>query len=123
MSSSIASNSAFLYLNNNSEKTMFDCIEIKKTKCEYVITFKSGIKSGTKLGNSLTIMHFTDSHKVLDYIEDVIELLQYDKDANSYATIDISVPGFPIVALSKDDNNTMSLVLRVIRNWCNYHDI
>lgn len=99
---------ASFYLNKNGEKSSYDQIKITANEEGFTTCFYDN--------KSKTMQETGDLCWVLCYVRDILYLLQNDVDQNSYASLDIMIPGYPIVCL---DISTLQqdLVLRVLDRW------
>jgi hypothetical protein len=116
-----------IYLNKNVAKTSFDRILIRSNKnCDhadpndtnaFTAFFKGDVTNDTVRTKVPDEVSLADSHDVLDYVEDIMDLLMADADNPPYACADVMIPGYPVVAL-KPNNESKALLIRVLRSWC-----
>ncbi len=111
--------SVLLYLNRAQDKIRFDRIQIQSvcnSEASFKVTYLADVTTETIKTTNPCTLTFDNRHDLLDYIEDVLDLLIQDKDSTPFMSIDVMIPAHPTVALKagKDD----SLLLSVLRSWC-----
>lgn len=109
-----------LYLNKNTDKTVFDHIVIYKKDSEdngFTVYYKPDVTRETKKYTTPIIVCMKTHHDVLDYLEDVMDMLYYDADSTPYTSIDLLIPAYPVVGLKPNMTCIKDLVLRVVRGW------
>jgi hypothetical protein len=105
-------------MNKNKEKTVFDRITIQKNYCDsFTILYKTDVTNDTCANKVPLRIDMEDRHDLLDYLEDVMDLLYFDIDRDACPVADIVVPGYPIVALSTRNSYTKNLIIRIVRSW------
>lgn len=114
-------NTATFYLNKDSAKTFYDLIKIHKQEDgSFNVSYQTNVSDKTEKTKQAEVVSIEDSHSLLDYIEDVIDLIQADKDMQPYISIDVSIPAFPIISLLVKDSDYKGLIFRVLRTWCKF---
>ena len=108
--------SATFYLNRAQDKIQFDRIVIRKNQDTFTVTYLSDVTKDTIATANPSTLILDDHHDVLDYMEDILDLLIQDKDNTPFRSIDVMVAGYPVVALNARMDD--SLILRVLRSWC-----
>ena len=116
---------ATFYLNRAQDKIRFDKIVIRKSPtCAYSedkfsVTYIDNVTNDTMNTAKSCKFSLADSHAVLDYMEEILDLIIQDNDATQFHSMDVMIEGYPIVALKAGDDD--SLLLRVLRSWCKRH--
>ncbi len=108
--------SLVLIINRDATKECYDKIAISRTTDSFTITFVEKITNGKHAAKE--VLDKQDRHDVLDYIEDVLDLLNMDNDANPHVSSDVLIPTHPIVSLNHKNYEARALMLRLVRSWC-----
>ncbi len=108
--------SATFYLNRAQDKIQFDRIVIRKSQDKFTANYFSDMTKNTLNTVAPFTLSFDNHHDVLDYMEDILDLLIHDWDNTPFHSMDVMIAGYPIVALKPDMDD--SLILRVMRSWC-----
>ncbi len=120
MSRSLSSSTAVFFLNRNVQKTNYDKIILRKHRSEdetqFNVQYMCNVTNDTLAATKSTNLTLNDSHEVLDYMEDILDLLIQDKDSEPFMGIDVMIPGYPIVGLKAGVDD--KVLIRVLRNWC-----
>lgn len=112
------SSAIYLYVNHSAEKTEFDRIAIyKRADDKFTVYFKPDCTRNTVKNKTPTVRVMEDRHDLLDYIEDMMDLLINDVDTPTFTSIDVAIPCMPIVALHPKNPTAKSILLRSIRSW------
>ncbi len=108
-----------LCINKDDTKTEYDCMAISKDfeNNLFEVAYNADFKVGT-IKYPKTVMTKRTHHDVLEYLQDCLDLLFADADKNPYHSIDLLIPGRPVVSLDTKAAGTAPLLLRTIRNWC-----
>jgi hypothetical protein len=104
--------STFLFLNRNTEKTSYDRMTVRKEDMQVhvnYIDYYSDDKKG--IHTTYSIMDF------YQYINNILDFLQTDKDDTPFTTMDVMIPGYPVVAMDFRDNFVRDLILRTLYCW------
>ncbi len=108
----------YLYVNHSLEKTKFDRIVIyKRNDGKFTVYYKSDCTKETVKNKTSTVRVMEDHHDLLDYVEDMMDLLMNDVDTPGFANIDVAIPCMPVVALHPKNYAVKSVLLRSIRSW------
>jgi hypothetical protein len=110
--------SATFYLNRAQDKIRFDKIVIRKSidgEDKFSVTYISDVTKDTLADAASYKFSIADSHALLDYMEEILDLLIQDKDTPPFCSMDVMLPGYPVVALKAGADD--SLLLRVLRSW------
>lgn len=111
----------YLYLNRSVDKVTFDFIKIRNadtnadTNC-YTLEYRPEVTKSKIASARADVLNFKAHHDLLDYLEDMLDLVLSDSDTHPYVSIDVMIPGFPIVCL-KPDIHTRELIIRSVRTW------
>jgi hypothetical protein len=107
-----------LILNKDASKAVFDRIAIYKEDGDtYTVYYKPDVTDDTHKEKIPHVIPLDSRDKVLDYIENVLDLLHADIDNNPHHSIDVMVPGFPIVAMSSTVLSNKDLLDRLAYFW------
>jgi hypothetical protein len=110
--------SIILSINKNENKTDHDRIMISKEYDGIKISTLDDVTEGVKSIRIPYTITVENHHDLLDYIEDCLDLLHADMDTTPHHSIDVMIPGRPVVCLNPKDNDTKFLLIRVVRTWC-----
>jgi hypothetical protein len=114
----MSSNRVTLFVNHAADKIKYDRIALyKRSDCKYTVYFKPDCTKETQDATTPIVLVKDDHHDLLDYVEDVLDLMMNDNDRDSFGSIDVMIPGMPIVALHPKNLATKPLLLRAIRSW------
>ncbi len=112
------SSSVVLYVNRDAKKSMFDFIAIqKRDDGKFTINYKGDCTNENVDGMKSTVRIMDHRHDLLDYVEDMMDLLLSDVDTPSFASMDVSIACLPLVSLDPKNAGTKHLLLRSIRSW------
>lgn len=111
------SNRIVLFVNHVADKTKFDRIAIHKNDGKFTISYIGETTMKTLIEKTPVILDKDSHHDVLDYVEDVLDLMMNDIDVNPYASIDVCIPCIPIVALHPKNSAVKNILMRAIRTW------
>jgi hypothetical protein len=107
-----------LILNKNASKDVFDRIAIyKKSNDTYTVYYKSDVTNDTYTEKTPQVIVLDSRDRVLDYIANFVDLLHADIDTTPHHSIDVMVPGFPVVALSTTVRSNKDLLDRLVYFW------
>lgn len=109
--------STILFLNRSLNKSNFDTISIRYAENCFTAHYRTDVTKETAKSKKPDVLHFETHHDLLDYLEDTVDLVMSDADASPYSSIDLLVPGFPVVCL-KPNNHTKTLLICAVRIWC-----
>jgi hypothetical protein len=104
--------STYLYLNRNLQKTSCDRITVRKNGPQVSVCYMDGSddnKKGTH--TTYSIMDF------YQYMNNLLDFLQVDTDAAAFQSLDVLIPGYPVVCLDFRDNRARELLLRTLYSW------
>jgi hypothetical protein len=102
------------FLNRDSTKSSFDFIKIYKEEDSFRAIYKDSVTLQTYKAADSFAFEMADYHDVLDYLEDVMDLLDADMDVTPFYSIDLFVPGYPIVSLPFYNKDVL---LSTVRTW------
>ncbi len=114
-----SSNTLYLYINHNVEKTKFDRIAISKQADEqYTVHYKGDCTTETVGDVKVMVRVMENHHDLLDYVEDMMDLLLHDIDTSTvFTSIDVIIPCVPVVAVNPKCDAIKQILLRNIRSW------
>ena len=111
-------NRVVLFVNHNAEKTVFDRIGIYlRNDGKFTVYFKADCTISTQTEKTPTVLVHESHHDLLDYLEDMLDLMMNDCDTPSCPSIDVMIPHMPVVALNPKNYETKSILLRAMRSW------
>ena len=104
--------STFLFLNRNAQKTSYDRITIRKEGMQVHVNYIDDYNAEKKgIHTTYSIMDF------YQYINNILDFLQTDKDAFPFTTMEVMIPGYPVVTMDFRDNSTRELLMRSLYCW------
>ncbi len=113
----VSTMAAFLYLNKNAKKSLYDSISFAKTAEGFAVVYRTdqGV-DGEFLTHHTNSTQFDTSHELMEYLELTLDLLIADADNQPYDSIDLILRGFPIVNLKPTERNKV-LILKTFKFW------
>ncbi len=109
-----------LCINKDDTKVDFDRIAIYCKGDSFTTYYKADVTIDTVSNKTPIVIPQGSHHDVLDYLEDIFDLLMNDKDTPSCPCVDVLIPGVPVVGLHPKNPAAKELVIRLVRNWCKY---
>ncbi len=106
-----------LCINKDDTKKVVDCIAIVKDSDNLFKVWFNADYQVDQVKFAQPVMTKKTRENVLEYLQDCMDLLQADKDKIS-PSIDVKIPGRPIVSLDTMADTTAPLILRTVSNWC-----
>ena len=106
-----------LFLNKDSEKTIFDKIVISKNNIHKSAAFSLHYLSDANDSKNPNTIQLEDSEDLLDYLKDVFDLIENDIDTDSFISADIIIPEYPIVCMQIKNQFTQKLILNIVKKW------
>ena len=121
--SSNSSNPVVLYINYDAKKTKFDRVAIySRTDGKFTVYYKTECTKETCGETTPKVLIMESHHDVLDYVEDMMDLMMNDIDTNPAASIDVMIPCMPVVAVHPKNSAVKPILLRSIRSWAKHED-
>ncbi len=106
-----------LFLNKNVDKTDFDRIAVYKKDNGFTAYYKANVTMETYEDKTPVVIRLETHHDLLEYLEDMMDLLYFDVDTNPCPSVDLGIAEYPIVALHPRVTSTKDLIIRVVRAW------
>ncbi len=106
-----------LFLNKNNDKIVFDRIAVYKKEDCFIAYYKSDVTKETYENKTPVVIRLETHHDLLDYLEDIMDLMYFDIDQPSHSSIDLAMPAYPVVALNPKLTSTKNLLFRAVRSW------
>lgn len=100
-----------LFINYDEAKTTYDKIKIQRNNDEFTAVYSS---ANTTMKTTVDLRTEKD---LLEYVEDMMDLMYNDRDKDSPVAIDVIIPGLPITCLRTTEFSNKELLLRVVRNY------
>ena len=104
--------SACLFINRNIQKTSYDRITIRKDSGSIHVTYIDDYSPERK--GILTTYSITDFYQ---YVNNMLDILQVDRDIEAFVNMDVMIPGYPVVCMNFRDNNARNLLLSSLYCW------
>jgi hypothetical protein len=104
--------SAHFFLNRNAEKTSHDRMYVDKKDGNvqvYYIDYYEPAKKGIRTTYSVIDFY--------QYMNNLLDFLQLDADNEPYDSMDVMIPGYPVVCMDFRDNQVRELLLRTLYCW------
>ena len=107
-----------LCINKDDSKVEYDRIAIYCKGDTFTTYYKADVTNDTVSDKTPVVIPQATHHDVLDYLEDVFDLLMNDKDTPACPCVDVLIPGYPVVGLHPKNPVAKEMVIRLVRSWC-----
>ncbi len=104
--------SAYLFFNRTADKTSFDRMVLTKKNRYVTVTYADDYVVGRK--GICETYSITDFHQ---YMKNVFDMLEIDADESSYSSVDVLIPGYPVVCMDYRNNESREVVMRSLTCW------